>query len=181
MNAPHDKMLEKTALSLLARSDMLSALGEPLLDRLRDHIEWITVAEGEVFIREGDASEFAAVVVTGSFEISKVRHGAKAGSRQVLSLARSGSVLGEMGLLTTEPRYVSCTALQSSLVGVITRQRFIALRKSDVELYASLVTVLAGWLAGRLVLVTDVVGDLIKKQEISDTAAKRILDMAMAS
>ena len=43
------------------------------------------------------------------------------------------------------------------------------------------VHVLAGWLAGRLVLVTDVVGDLIDKQEIDDAAAKRILDMAMAS
>ena len=100
MNAPHDKMLEKTALSLLARSDMLSALGEPLLNRLRDHIEWVTVPEGEAFIREGDASEFAAVVVTGSFEVTKVRRRSKDGAndpiRQVLSVARSGSVLGEM-------------------------------------------------------------------------------------
>ena len=120
-----------------------------------------------------------------SFEVTKVRRRSKDGAndpiRQVLSVARSGSVLGEMGLLTTEPRYVTCTAQQSSLVGVISRQRFIALRKDDVELYASLVTVLAGWLAGRLVLVTDVVGDLIDKQEIDDAAAKRILDMAMAS
>ena len=33
----------------------------------------------------------------------------------------------------------------------------------------------------RLVLVTDVVGDLIDKQEIDEASAKRILDMAMAS
>lgn len=174
MNTPAD---DGAARAMLAGSVALSGLDEALRDRLCAHFEWITINPGQEIIKEGDSSDFLLAVVSGGLEISKMRKG----SPQLVGFARAGSIIGEMGLITSEPRYATCRAAVESQVGLLTRERFQRLRTQDEELYHEFVLFLSGYIAKRLAQVSDMVGALKQQNEIAVQAATRILDTARAT
>ena len=160
-----------------ARYAALPRLDEGLRERLYAYFDWVTIVPGREIIREGEQSDFLLAVVSGAFEISKMRKG----SRQLLGFARPGSIVGEIGLVTSEPRYATCRATAVSEVGLLTREQFQLLRSCDSELYLDFVVFLSGYIARRLAQVSDMVGALRQQNGIAVLAATRILDTAMAA
>ena len=164
-------------LSLLAKTAALSGLNDAMLERLCSHFEWLTIDPGQAIIKEGDPSDFLLLVVDGNIEIT--RSGKV--TQQLLGFARPGSIIGEMGIFTREPRYATCRATQPSRVGLMTRARFQQLQTQDIELYLGLIAFLGAQIARRLAKVSNMVVALKQQNEIAKLAATRILDTAMAA
>lgn len=78
------------------------------------------LASGEVLFREGDPGTCAYIVEEGALEVWT------GPAHQPKVLARLGpeSLIGEMALVARQPRLASVTALEPTLLGMITREHF---------------------------------------------------------
>src|SRR5690606_22697133 len=73
-------------------------------------LEWVTVQRGETLFRQGDAADSLYVIVQG---LLRVVVSGDDGEIVVNELAR-GDTVGEMGLLSGEPRSASVIAVRDS-------------------------------------------------------------------
>lgn len=85
------------------------------LERLSESLASCELAAGESLFTEGDDGDHAYVITSGEVEILK-----ESVDRQVrIAVLTTGSILGEMALLTGEPRNASAIALKpTSLVSI---------------------------------------------------------------
>lgn len=75
-----------------------------------------SLSVNEVLFHEGDPGDCAFLVETGDLEVSLKRNGA----RDVLARVGAGSLLGEMALLDKNTRTATVTAVQPSVLRVLT-------------------------------------------------------------
>jgi len=172
MNAPMDAGLAESKIAALRGCGFFSGLDDEMLLRYVPYFEWLSVNAEQILIQEGDASDFAVVVAAGVFEISK-GGGLK---RKLMAFAKPGTMLGEMGLVTNEPRYATCKAVGACEVGLLSRDQFDHMKGKDADLHATLMSRIAVQLAKRLTQITDSIVRLKEKNDIAVEAARRILE-----
>jgi CRP-like cAMP-binding protein len=73
---------------------------------------------GDTLIREGEVGEEAYLIVNGSVLITKEMSGTKV----VLQTCQEGDIIGEMSLISEEPRSATVEALEETTVAVLTKQ-----------------------------------------------------------
>jgi CRP/FNR family cyclic AMP-dependent transcriptional regulator len=78
---------------------------------------------GQVILRENTPGDSAYIILSGQVEISKVIEG----QRVVLDRLGPGSIFGEMSLLDGRPRSATVTAVEPTLLSVVTSARFQAI------------------------------------------------------
>jgi CRP-like cAMP-binding protein len=83
--------------------------------------------KGQVIMEDGATEETAYLIQSGSVEVYKAEKNRKI----VLAKLGVGNVIGEMGLITGEPRSASVAALEDTGVNVIDREGFEAMLNTD--------------------------------------------------
>lgn len=73
-------------------------------------LEWLSVPAGTVLMKEGDSPDHLYFVVSGRFRVSSERDG----ERHFIADVGRGELIGEMGVLTGEPRTASVIAMRDS-------------------------------------------------------------------
>ena len=97
---------------------------------------------GELVFAEGDACEFAYVIVDGRIELTKdVR-----GTEILLAEIGAGDMFGEMGLIDGNPRSASARALEATTLDLIGRDQLMQRLSSDASFAAPVVTQLVSQL-----------------------------------
>jgi CRP-like cAMP-binding protein/predicted acylesterase/phospholipase RssA len=98
-------------------------LGEPDSAALREierEVEWITLRGGETLFRAGDSGGGAYLLLSGRLRVALPD---PAGERVLGELA-PGETVGELGLISGEPRSASVTAIRDSEVAKLTDAAF---------------------------------------------------------
>ncbi len=100
---------------------------------MQDNATFITkdFAVGETLIQQGDTGDCIYIIVNGSVEISKELKGEK----KIVARLSSGDILGEMAVLTDEPRCASGIAVEPTRV-IMVRDRTLrqALLNNDLPI-----------------------------------------------
>jgi NTE family protein/lysophospholipid hydrolase len=111
--------------SQLARRlpQLLGAIDPDALHEIDRQVSWRTLRGGEVLFRAGDAPDGAYVLVSGRLRVSVV---AADGERTVGELA-PGETVGELALLTGEPRTATVCAIRDSELAHISDEAFLRL------------------------------------------------------
>lgn len=91
-----------------------------LFESVRDDLSVLTLRAGDVLVREDERSEELYFVVSGRLRAVR-RHGQM---KQVLGEAVRGETVGELGLITGEPRSATVLAVRDSLVAKMNRDTF---------------------------------------------------------
>ena len=86
---------------------IFSTISEDFIDVLRDRVELVRYAPGQVICTEGDIADSFYLVRIGFVRVSQMRRG----EEMVLAYLPRGGYFGEMGLLRDVPRTATCTAL----------------------------------------------------------------------
>lgn len=86
---------------------IFSTVSEDFIDTLRDRVELLRFAPGQVICTEGEPADSFYLVRIGFVRVSQVRNG----EQMVLAYLPRGGYFGEMGLLREVPRTATCTAL----------------------------------------------------------------------
>ena len=173
-----DKSADHAQLAILAlrSSDLFREVPEPDLARLASYFEWLSVSKGQEIIKEGAVSDFSVLVVQGAFEVVKSR----SGGQRLMGIAKDGALLGELGLVTDEPRYATCRAVETSAICLLTRERFDQMRGRDPDIHGLMLSGLMRQMARRLRQVTEAIFSLKEKNDIAIDSARRILETSMS-
>jgi CRP-like cAMP-binding protein len=75
------------------------------LDDFRRHVEAVHYAANEVIFRKGDESDFAILIGAGEVEVYDEQSGT------VLAVSGEGALIGELGMISGDPRSASARAL----------------------------------------------------------------------
>jgi CRP-like cAMP-binding protein/Fe-S-cluster-containing hydrogenase component 2 len=86
---------------------IFSTISEDFIDVLRDRVELVRYAPGQVICTEGDPADSFYLVRIGFVRVSQTRND----EEMVLAYLPRGGYFGEMGLLRDVPRTATCTAL----------------------------------------------------------------------
>ncbi len=80
-------------------------VSDDYLDAFLSHVEAVNYAENEVIFRKGDESDFAILIASGEVEVYDE------GSGTVLAISGEGTLIGELGMISGDPRSASARAL----------------------------------------------------------------------
>lgn len=112
----------------LRRSQVVGVLGGlfgPLtpeaLGDLVAALDWRSLSSGEVLFRQGDPGDYVAIVVTGRLRVEVA--GEKGAPRAVAELGR-GQYVGELAVLTGEPRSATVVAVRDADLALLNKAAF---------------------------------------------------------
>jgi CRP-like cAMP-binding protein len=106
--------------TLVARTRLFCELNPTELEAVAELTEEMVLPPGERLFRQGDPGEALYVIARGALQIVVQVDS----SELVVDVLGGGDVVGEMALLTGEPRTASAVALTSVTLGKIDRGRF---------------------------------------------------------
>lgn len=160
----------------LKATEICRLLSDAEMAAIAPILEMRTLAPGAELFREGDPGDGLFLVVSG--EIDVVKRG-PSGER---SLAKLGprSVLGEMALITSEPRSATCRAVGETVVLRLPAARFRALRDGGSSPAYKIAAGIAEVLARRLAAMNTKVLEFTEKMEGGATPAHRVDDKELA-
>src|SRR5262249_51102774 len=99
-------LVERAA--FLCQVEMFAGLDRITLAKVAAHLDPVTVADGAELCRQGEEGDALYVISRGAFGIYAVAPGQTAEAR--LATGRIGDAVGEMALLTGEPRSATIRA-----------------------------------------------------------------------
>ncbi|MBL7221643.1 MAG: cyclic nucleotide-binding domain-containing protein [Phycisphaerae bacterium] len=129
--------------------------------RVMDLTRIRTFEKGQSVVAEGDLSDTIFVSLSGSVEVVK-------GGRKIAELP-AGSVLGEMGLIDSQPRSASVIATTPTRLLTIYRKDFFALLRRQRTLAAKVLWGLCRVLNGRLRDTSENLREAIDPESSADT------------
>ena len=94
---------------------------EALLRDIMAEMEWVSLARGDVLLRQGDAEDSMYILLNGRLLVVVEREGE---SEQVLNEIAPGETVGEMAILTGERRLATVYALRDSELVKFTKEDF---------------------------------------------------------
>jgi NTE family protein len=97
--------------SYLASVPMFAGLDAEALGELDLESSWVRLAGGQTLFRQGDAPDYLYVVVRGRLEVL-VEH--DSGRQEMIDQLGQGACVGEMAILTGEPRTATVRAIRDS-------------------------------------------------------------------
>lgn len=106
------------------------------LGELADEVEWVTLPRGVLLFRHGEVGDFVAFVVSGALEIFAERDD---GQPVRLGLVSPGEPVGEMALLSNEPRMASARASDDTELVRLSRagfERLVSAHPATLSLFA---------------------------------------------
>jgi len=129
------------SVNLLSRIPFFTTLPQEELDRLTSEMEVFNLKPREILFREGEAGEHLYVVVKGKLEILKAPDTV---DEMILNTIHEGEYIGEMSLLTGEPRTASVRAFTEEVVLLsMSRKQLNDLLHRHPELASTMISVLS--------------------------------------
>ena len=117
---------EPEGVELLYGVPLFQPLRRPMVEQLASRLERVTVAAGEVVVREGDVGDLFYVIESGALDASH--------DGRVLSHMTTGDHFGEIALLRDVPRTATVVATEDSELQTIQREDFLAALTGDEAL-----------------------------------------------
>ncbi len=117
---------ENQWIALISQVAPFSYLAENELAEIADRFTWFTALGGKTLIRQGDASDEMFIIVSGALGVY-IRSGASTAERFVARIG-PGETVGEMGLISGEPRSATVRCLRDAEI--------LAIAKKDWDAFA---------------------------------------------
>jgi NTE family protein len=132
----HDELLSR-----LLQEDF-GAVDAEALARLQRAMTWTELASGQALMRQGDPGDALYLLVSGRLRATVHDESAAGGQRMVGEISR-GQIVGELSLITGDPRNATVTAVRDSLLARLDRAAFNSLLASHAAMSMALTRQLA--------------------------------------
>ncbi len=115
--------------SELANLPLFQALEPASLHALISRVRVVHLAQGQVLFRQGDAANALYLVVEGA--VIPIAEGAEGEGRRKLAVIERGDFVGEIGLMTKQPRNATVAALVETKLVAIDRRVLVPLMRRE--------------------------------------------------
>jgi CRP/FNR family transcriptional regulator, cyclic AMP receptor protein len=132
--------MAESVTDLLRQAEVFSRLPEPELRKIARILRERRVAQNQTLFRQGDVADALYVIMAGRVRISIT---GPAGEEKVLAFLGVGDVVGEMGLLSGEPRSATAMAGTNLILLQLRKAEFDALLANNLDLMRELARVVA--------------------------------------
>lgn len=95
----------------LASTELFGGIDESVLSKIATDLEWLQIPGGKFLIRQGESADSLYIVINGRLRVTVIN---KDGSAKVVGEVGRGECVGEMALLTDEPRSANVYALRDT-------------------------------------------------------------------
>ncbi len=113
---------QRYRLSIALRRSNLFELDDPeVLRNLESELDLVTLYGGEVLFRQGDAGDFLGIVISGRV---RVVLGAGQGQETVVTELGPGELVGEMAVVSDQPRSATVEAVRDTQFAKLTKAAF---------------------------------------------------------
>jgi CRP/FNR family cyclic AMP-dependent transcriptional regulator len=136
--------------ALWAKDKYMSRLDAENVQRLEKFFDFALVPADRDIIRQDEYGNFMVVLLTGTIAVDRLQPW---GEQMRLTEARPGDILGEMSLLDSGMRFSVCTSLTECEIAVLGAEAMDEMMRSQPQLAAALVALLARKLSMRLRVV----------------------------
>ena len=115
-------IIEHDPILFLQRSPFFSSVPLPALKKLLPKCDFVRIHSGEILFTQGDEGDSLYVVIYGRLRALQTR-----GSSEEIAIAEisTGELIGELALLTDEPRQASIIAIRDSKLLRLSKETFI--------------------------------------------------------
>lgn len=114
-------------------------LSSETLERLVERFMVRPFKKGEIVFYQSELSRDLYIVLDGSVKASLLN---EEGDELILAHFKKGDFFGEMSLIDGKPRSATLTCLEDSIVGILTRLRFIEILKKEPSIALELLSAL---------------------------------------
>jgi len=127
-------------IDLLRQAELFARLPDTELNKVSRLLKERRLAHGQVLFRQGDAADALYLVVQGRVRVSALD---PSGQEKVFAFLGAGDVIGEMGLLTNEPRSATAVAATDSRLLQLRKEDFDRVLANNVEIMRALLQVVS--------------------------------------
>ena len=115
------RVLRQPGALLVGEEDVVGNQVDAFSSERRQDVGPKRIAEGVVFIKEGDAKDTGYMVLVLDGEVTVENIVVSRTSQVTINVLGAGSLVGEMGLVDGEPRSATCTATTDLRCAILTR------------------------------------------------------------
>lgn len=132
-------MLSPDKLSYLSCLPLFQSIDHAGLLELLPHLDSRFLPGGEILFRAGDSADAMYVILSGRLRISLERRGADRAIREL----SPGQIVGELALLTGEPRSATVRAIRDTELARLSCAAFDAVRQKHPDSFAQMILQIA--------------------------------------
>ena len=113
--------MDNALFEIIRRSELFSDLSDDELKNLLNLVELIELHAGQILFAQNDDPDSMYLLLQGDLVASRV---SSAGETKILGYVRAGEIVGEMGLISYQPRSLTISALNDAKLIKLTRHVF---------------------------------------------------------
>ncbi len=110
--------------SALRRSELFGSVDAQVLRDLEAELELVDLASGETLFRRGETGDAMYLIIAGRLRVALLQNENSEGKEKILAELHPGDTLGEMAVLTGEPRSASVYAFRDTQLAKLSRDGF---------------------------------------------------------
>ncbi|WP_298830406.1 patatin-like phospholipase family protein [uncultured Piscinibacter sp.] len=107
---------------------------EAAIDAVRGRVRWMQLGGGETLMRQGEPGDTLYLLISGRLRV----YIEEDGTRRVVREVSRGEVIGEMSLITDEPRSATLVAIRDSVLVSLGKEDFAQLQASSPQVTLAL-------------------------------------------
>lgn len=127
-NLSENKKLDAQLLHVIHKSKIFSEIDRTACEALLPHLEKISLPQGEVLFKQGDASDSLYILVDG--QLIAVLNTIE-GKQKILGTVEQGETVGELGALSSQPRSLTVQAAVNCRLLKLPQKEFDAFSKEQ--------------------------------------------------
>lgn len=178
-SAPRSRRLDEApplaalAVQLLRTPNALVVLSDDDARCIVAHMQLVTVAAGQVMIRQGDTANTSFMLLLLSGEARVGRNDFGQGAMLDISVLGPGNIIGEMGVLDGAPRSTTCTAVSDVQAAGLSRRALESLIETHPLVGAHFMVALAKRMADRLRALAEQLGMYAQMEQTAQSGSGR--------
>ncbi|MEW6584698.1 MAG: Crp/Fnr family transcriptional regulator [Nitrospirota bacterium] len=122
--------MENVKLEFLRNADLFSSLRDEELQQISTEITVEEFKKNEVILREEDTSEFMYIILFGRVKVFKTT---EEGKEIILAFHQTDDFFGELSLIDGKTTPATVTAIEESLIAIISRKAFYSILSSRAK------------------------------------------------
>lgn len=123
---------------LLSDIELFTSLNEKELQQIRTHLILREFRKSSVILHEEDTSDFMYIIIRGKAKISRTT---REGKETVISMHGAGEFFGELSLIDGKTAPASVSAVEDSLVAIISKDHFYSLLYTQKKVLENLLKI----------------------------------------